>query len=74
MNQIKDEPCNLCGNPITDRENGGFILPFGNICHECVQDIKEFGTSRIQTETPLGASIREADTDEVSKREGKKWN
>lgn len=47
MNQpLKPEECNCCGNPITDRERGAFVLPFGNVCGDCVDDFKEFGTTR----------------------------
>jgi hypothetical protein len=39
--------CNLCGEVITDITKGAVILPWGDTCGNCVDDIKEFGTSRI---------------------------
>jgi hypothetical protein len=39
--------CGLCGVVI---EEGLSIEPFGNCCQNCVDDVKQYGTSRIITE------------------------
>ena len=44
--------CNLCGNAITKEGNSFIALPFGTICEDCNDDIKEFGTSRILQDEP----------------------
>lgn len=32
--------CNLCGNEMTDEEEHSLVLPFGEICEECTNEIK----------------------------------
>jgi hypothetical protein len=39
--------CQLCGNQIKDSKTAGVVLPWGETCSDCLEDIKEFGTSRI---------------------------
>ena len=39
--------CQLCANEIKDVSTGLLIEPWGETCSDCVEDIKEFGKSRI---------------------------
>jgi hypothetical protein len=39
--------CQLCGEKITDSKTARVVLPWGETCSNCLEDIKEFGTSRI---------------------------
>lgn len=39
--------CNLCGEVIVDLSKGAIVEPWGETCENCLDDIKEFGTSRI---------------------------
>jgi hypothetical protein len=39
--------CQLCGEKILDIKAGAIVLPWGETCSNCLDDIKEFGTSRI---------------------------
>lgn len=42
--------CQLCGNIIEDITKGAIVLPWGETCGDCLDDIKEFGTSRTLTD------------------------
>lgn len=39
--------CQLCGEEITNSKTARVVLPWGETCSNCLDDIKEFGTSRI---------------------------
>ncbi len=44
--------CGLCGAVI---ESGLSIEPFGNCCQNCVDDVKQFGTSKVLSDSNCGA-------------------
>jgi hypothetical protein len=39
--------CQLCAEVITDINKGAIVLPWGETCEKCLDDIKEYGKSRI---------------------------
>ena len=52
MNVNNYGDCGLCGVAI---EQGLSLEPFGNCCQNCIDDVKQFGTSRTLTEINCGA-------------------
>lgn len=39
--------CQLCGEKITDITKGAIMLPWGETCGNCLDDIKEYGKTRV---------------------------
>lgn len=39
--------CQLCGEKITNTQTAKIVLPWGETCSNCLEDIEQFGKSRI---------------------------